>query len=40
MKNILATLATVWRIAVPYFNSEDKWAGRGLLAAEIGRAHV
>ena len=35
MKNIRSTLATVWRIAVPYFNSEDKWAGRGLLAAVI-----
>ena len=31
VKNISATLATVWRIAVPYFRSEDKWAGRGLL---------
>jgi vitamin B12/bleomycin/antimicrobial peptide transport system ATP-binding/permease protein len=35
VKNIRSTLATVWRIAVPYFNSEDKWAGRGLLAAVI-----
>ena len=35
MNNIRSTLATVWRIAVPYFNSEDKWAGRGLLAAVI-----
>ncbi|WGD53847.1 ABC transporter ATP-binding protein/permease [Bradyrhizobium sp. CB1650] len=35
MKNIRATLATVWRIAIPYFGSEDKWAGRGLLAAVI-----
>jgi vitamin B12/bleomycin/antimicrobial peptide transport system ATP-binding/permease protein len=35
VKNIRATLATVWRIAVPYFRSEDKWAGRGLLAAVI-----
>lgn len=35
MKNIRATLAIVWRIAVPYFRSEDKWAGRGLLAAVI-----
>ncbi|GLR86926.1 ABC transporter ATP-binding protein/permease [Bradyrhizobium iriomotense] len=35
MKNISATLATVWRIAMPYFRSEDKWAGRGLLAAVI-----
>jgi putative ATP-binding cassette transporter len=35
VKNIRATLATVWRIAIPYFRSEDKWAGRGLLAAVI-----
>lgn len=35
MNNISATLATVWRIAVPYFRSEDKWAGRGLLAAVV-----
>ncbi len=35
MKNIRSTLATVWRIASPYFNSDDKWAGRGLLAAVI-----
>jgi putative ATP-binding cassette transporter len=30
-----STLATVWRIAAPYFRSEDKWAGRALLAAVI-----
>lgn len=35
MNNIRSTLAAVWRIAIPYFNSEDKWAGRGLLAAVI-----
>jgi len=35
VKNIRSTLATVWRIALPYFRSEDKWAGRGLLAAVI-----
>ena len=35
MKNIRSTLATVWRIAAPYFRSEDKWAGRALLAAVI-----
>lgn len=35
MNNIRSTLATVWRIAIPYFRSEDKWAGRGLLAAVI-----
>jgi putative ATP-binding cassette transporter len=36
VKNIRSTLATVWRIAAPYFRSEDKWAGRALLAAVIG----
>jgi putative ATP-binding cassette transporter len=35
VNNIRSTLAAVWRIAVPYFRSEDKWAGRGLLAAVI-----
>jgi putative ATP-binding cassette transporter len=35
VKNISSTLAIVWRIAAPYFRSEDKWAGRGLLAAVI-----
>jgi vitamin B12/bleomycin/antimicrobial peptide transport system ATP-binding/permease protein len=35
VNNIRSTLATVWRIASPYFRSEDKWAGRGLLAAVI-----
>ncbi len=28
-------IATLWRIAAPYFKSEDKWAGLGLLAAVI-----
>ncbi|WP_291687830.1 ABC transporter ATP-binding protein/permease [Bradyrhizobium sp.] len=36
MNNTRSTLATVWRIAAPYFRSEDKWAARGLLAAVIG----
>eukprot|EP01035_Chromulina_nebulosa_P011229 gene11229-15020_t len=35
VNNIRSTLATVWRIAIPYFRSEDKWAGRGLLASVI-----
>ena len=35
MNNIRSTLAIVWRIAAPYFRSEDKWAGRSLLAAVI-----
>jgi len=35
VNNIRSTLATVWRIAVPYFRSEDKWAGNALLASVI-----
>ena len=35
MNNLRSTLATVWRIAAPYYRSDDKWAGRGLLAAVI-----
>ena len=35
MRGILSTLAIVWRIASPYFNSEDRWPGRILLAAVI-----
>jgi vitamin B12/bleomycin/antimicrobial peptide transport system ATP-binding/permease protein len=35
VNRISSTLATVWRIAAPYFRSEDKWAGRLLLAAVI-----
>ena len=35
MKNLRATLATVWRISAPYFRSEDKLAGLTLLAAVI-----
>jgi putative ATP-binding cassette transporter len=29
------TLATIWRIALPYFRSDDAWAGRVLLTAVI-----
>jgi vitamin B12/bleomycin/antimicrobial peptide transport system ATP-binding/permease protein len=35
VNNIRSTLATVWRIAAPYFSSEDKRMGRGLLAAVV-----
>jgi putative ATP-binding cassette transporter len=35
VNNTRSTLATVWRIAAPYFRSEDKLAGCGLLAAVI-----
>lgn len=29
---------TAWRLAVPYWRSEDKWAARGLLAVIVGLA--
>lgn len=35
MTGVRPTLSAVWRIASPYFSSEDKWAGRGLLAAVV-----
>jgi putative ATP-binding cassette transporter len=35
LTGFLTTLATIWRIALPYFRSEDAWAGRLLLAALI-----
>jgi vitamin B12/bleomycin/antimicrobial peptide transport system ATP-binding/permease protein len=31
----LSTLATIWRLALPYFGSEDRWPGRALLAAVL-----
>ena len=35
MRGMISTLAVIWRLAVPYFRSEDRWAGRALLAAII-----
>jgi putative ATP-binding cassette transporter len=35
VKGIFATLAIVWRIASPYFFSQDRWPGRALLAAVL-----
>jgi putative ATP-binding cassette transporter len=35
VRSIFSMLATVWRIASPYFRSQDRWAGRLLLAAVI-----
>jgi putative ATP-binding cassette transporter len=35
VSGIFSTLAIVWRIAGPYFRSEDRWPGRMLLAAVI-----
>ena len=44
MKNLGTTLKTVWRIASPYFRSEDKWAGLALLviviAIELGTVAI
>jgi putative ATP-binding cassette transporter len=35
VSGLLSTLAIIWRLARPYFSSEDRWAGRALLAAVI-----
>ncbi|HEY0224009.1 MAG TPA: ABC transporter ATP-binding protein/permease [Pseudolabrys sp.] len=39
MKGLFAKLATIWRIASPYFSSEDRWPARlmlsGLIAIEL-----
>ena len=35
MPRLISTLATVWRLASPYFRSDDRWPGRALLAAVI-----
>ena len=35
MSRLLSTLALIWRLARPYFVSEDRWAGRILLGAII-----
>ncbi|MGA8694413.1 MAG: ABC transporter ATP-binding protein/permease [Xanthobacteraceae bacterium] len=35
MRRLVATLATIARLALPYFRSEDRWPGRLLLAAVI-----
>jgi putative ATP-binding cassette transporter len=32
---LASTLATIWRLAIPYFRSEDRVAGRALLAALV-----
>jgi len=36
VKRLAATLATIGRIALPYFRSEDRWPGRILLGSVIG----
>ncbi len=35
MKILASTIATIWRLSIPYFRSDDRWAGRALLAAVI-----
>jgi putative ATP-binding cassette transporter len=35
LKGFLTTLATIWRLAIPYFRSEDRWPGRLLLGAVV-----
>jgi putative ATP-binding cassette transporter len=35
VNRLSATLATIWRLAIPYFRSEDRWAGRILLGAVV-----
>ncbi len=36
MKRLASTVVTIWRLSAPYYRSEDRWAGRILLAAVIG----
>jgi vitamin B12/bleomycin/antimicrobial peptide transport system ATP-binding/permease protein len=35
LKKIASTIATIWRLSIPYFRSDDRWPGRILLAAVI-----
>ncbi len=35
MKSLVSTIATIWRLSVPYFRSEDRWPGRLLLGAVV-----
>jgi vitamin B12/bleomycin/antimicrobial peptide transport system ATP-binding/permease protein len=35
VKSLASTIATIWRLAIPYFRSDDRWAGRALLGAVI-----
>lgn len=36
VRSMKTLLADVWRLSIPYFFSEDRWAGRILLAAVVG----
>jgi putative ATP-binding cassette transporter len=35
VSRLLRTFALIWRLSSPYFRSEDRWAGRLLLAAVV-----
>jgi putative ATP-binding cassette transporter len=35
VKRLGSSLAVIWRLAIPYFRSEDRWPGRILLAAVV-----
>jgi putative ATP-binding cassette transporter len=35
VKSLASTVATIWRLSIPYFRSEDRWPGRILLASVI-----
>ena len=35
MRRIISNLAIIWRLAAPFFRSEDRWAGRVLLGSVI-----
>jgi len=35
LKSLASTIATIWRLSVPYFRSDDRWPGRVLLASVI-----
>ena len=35
MKKLASTIASIWRLSIPYFRSDDRWADRALLGAVI-----
>jgi vitamin B12/bleomycin/antimicrobial peptide transport system ATP-binding/permease protein len=35
VKSLASTIATIWRLSLPYFRSDDRWPGRVLLGAVI-----
>jgi vitamin B12/bleomycin/antimicrobial peptide transport system ATP-binding/permease protein len=36
LQRLLSSLATIWRLSIPYFRSEDRWPGRILLGSVVG----